>query len=81
MCIYHNVPLLDYVISAPDPQFFVSQNTDLPIPELDSIGMQSIPIAMYSNSDAELATDLILLIILWVIFLGIIVGKLRMIMC
>lgn len=56
MCIYHNVPLLDYVSSAPDPQFFVSQNTDLPIPELDSIGMQSIPISMYSNSDIELAT-------------------------
>lgn len=54
MCIYHNVPLLDYVPSAPDPQFFVSQNTDLPIPELDSIGMQSIPISMYSNSNLEL---------------------------
>lgn len=54
MCIYHNVPLLDYVSSAPDPQFFVSQNTDLPIPELDSIGMQSIPISMYSNSEIEL---------------------------
>lgn len=56
MCIYHNVPLLDYVSSAPDPQFFVTQNTDLPIPELDSIGMQSIPISMYSNSDGELVT-------------------------
>lgn len=56
MCIYHNVPLLDYVISAPDPQLFVSQNTDLPIPELDSIGMQSIPISMYSNSNLELST-------------------------
>ena len=56
MCIYHNVPLLDYVSSAPDPQFFVSQNTDLPIPELDSIGMQSVPISMYSNSDNELVT-------------------------
>ena len=56
MCIYHNVPLLDYVSSAPDPQFFASQNTDLPIPELDSIGMQSVPISMYSNSDIELAT-------------------------
>lgn len=55
MCIYHNVPLLDYVPSAPDPQLFVSQNTDLPIPELDSIGMQSIPISMYSNSNNELA--------------------------
>ena len=26
MCIYHNVPLLDYVSSAPDPQLFVSQS-------------------------------------------------------
>lgn len=56
MCIYHNVPLLDYVSSAPDPQFFVTQNTDLPIPELDSIGMQAIPISMYSNSNNELVT-------------------------
>lgn len=56
MCIYHNVPLLDYVSSAPDPQYFVTQNTDLPIPELDSIGMQSIPVSMYSNSDKELVT-------------------------
>lgn len=54
MCIYHNLPLLDYVSSAPDPQLFVAQNTDLPIPELDSIGMQSIPVSMYSNSDNEL---------------------------
>lgn len=59
MCIYHNVPLLDYVPSAPDPQFFVTQNTDLPIPELDSIGLQSIPISMYSNSDKELASGLL----------------------
>lgn len=56
MCIYHNVPLLDYVPSAPDPQYFVTQNTDLPIPELDSIGMQSVPISMYSNSNNELVT-------------------------
>ena len=56
MCIYHNVPLLDYVSSAPDPQLFVSQNTDLPIPELDSIGMQSIPISMFSNNNIEMST-------------------------
>lgn len=54
MCIYHNIPLLDYVSSAPDPQLFVSQNTDLPIPELDSIGMQSVPVSYYTNSDMEL---------------------------
>lgn len=55
MCIYHNVPLLDYVTSAPDPQLFVSQNTDLPIPELDSIGMQSVPVSCFTNSDIELS--------------------------
>lgn len=60
MCIYHNVPLLDYVISAPDPQLFVSQNTDLPIPELDSIGMQSIPLSMFSNSSIELSSSPVL---------------------
>ena len=54
MCIYHNVPLLDYVPSAPDPQYFVSQNTDLPIPELDSIGMQSVPVSYFTNGDNEL---------------------------
>ena len=57
MCIYHNVPLLDYVSSAPDPQLFVIQNTDLPIPELDSIGMQSIPLSMFSNSTVELSSS------------------------
>lgn len=56
MCIYHNVPLLDYVSSAPDPQLFVTQNTDLPIPELDSIGMQSIPLSYFSNSDIEIVS-------------------------
>lgn len=54
MCIYHNVPLLDYVSSAPDPQYFVAQNTDLPIPELDSIGMQSVPVSCFTNGNIEL---------------------------
>lgn len=54
MCIYHNVPLLDYVSSAPDPQYFVAQNTDLPIPELDSIGMQSVPVSYFTNGNNEL---------------------------
>lgn len=54
MCIYHNIPLLDYVSSAPDPQCFVTQNTDLPIPELDSIGMQSVPVSYFTNGNIEL---------------------------
>ena len=59
MCIYHNVPLLDYDSSAPDPQFFITQNTDLPIPELDSIGMQSIPLSMFSNSNVEIVSGVV----------------------
>ena len=54
MCIYHSVPLLDYVISAPDPQLFASMNTSFPVPELDSIGLEPITVAYYSNNPIEL---------------------------
>lgn len=50
MCIYHVVPLLDYVRTSPYHQLFVTQNTDFPIPELDRIGMESISSVYYSNS-------------------------------
>jgi hypothetical protein len=54
MCIYHSVPLLDYTLSAPDPQLFTSENTSFPVPELDSIGLEPISVAYYSNNPAEL---------------------------
>lgn len=50
MCLYHSVPLLDYVRTAPYHQLFVTQNTDFPIPELDRVGMESIPSVYYANS-------------------------------
>lgn len=58
MCIYHAVPLLDYAISAPDGQNLVTSVEDLPIPEFDNIGMESVPAvelmnsALYSNVNA-----------------------------
>lgn len=55
MCIYHSVPLLDYVLTAPDPQLFLSENTSFPVPELDAIGLESIPLSCYSNSPLEIA--------------------------
>lgn len=55
MCIYHSVPLLDYVLTSPDPQLFLSENTSFPVPELDAIGMESIPLSCFSNSTLELA--------------------------
>lgn len=57
MCIYHSVPLLDYVISAPDPQLFTSMNTSFPVPELDAIGLESLPLSLYTNSPLELDAD------------------------
>ena len=54
MCIYHSVPLLDYVVSSPDPQLFASMNTSFPVPELDAIGLESLPLSLYTNSPLEL---------------------------
>lgn len=43
MCIFHVLPLLDYVTSAPLFGTQLVEATDYPIPEFDSIGMESIP--------------------------------------
>ena len=50
MCIYHAVPLLDYAISGPDGQHLVTSVEDLPIPEFDNIGMESVPAVELMNS-------------------------------
>lgn len=50
MCIYHAVPLLDYALSGPDGQRLVTSVEDLPIPEFDSIGMESVPAVELMNS-------------------------------
>lgn len=50
MCIYHAVPLLDYAISGPDGQNLVTSVEDLPIPEFDNIGMESVPAVELMNS-------------------------------
>lgn len=51
MCIYHATPLLDYAISGPDGQHLVTSVEDLPIPEFDNIGMESVPAVELMNSD------------------------------
>lgn len=50
MCIYHATPLLDYSISGPDGQNLVTSVEDLPIPEFDNIGMESVPAVELMNS-------------------------------
>lgn len=52
MCIYHAVPLIDYVLNSPDVQYHLNLVTDYPIPELDSIGMESLPFTYFDNTVA-----------------------------
>lgn len=51
MCIYHAMPLLDYVVSGQDPQLLCTSVEDLPIPEFDNIGMEAVPATTLFNSD------------------------------
>lgn len=50
MCIYHAVPLLDYALSSPDGQHLATSVEDIPIPEFDNIGMESVPAVELMNS-------------------------------
>lgn len=50
MCIYHAVPLLDYVITGQDGQLLVTDAESLPIPEFDNIGMEVLPMTQIFNS-------------------------------
>lgn len=49
--IYHNVPLLDYVITGQPQNLLYTNTADLPFPEFDSIGMQTIQFGRFANSN------------------------------
>lgn len=54
MCIYHAVPVLDYILSGHDYQLMHTLTTDLPQPEFDHIGMEALPIAtMFDDFTTE----------------------------
>ena len=50
MAIYHIVPLLDYVITGQPQELLYTNTTDLPLPEFDSIGMQSLHFGRFFNA-------------------------------
>lgn len=50
MCIYHAVPLLDYIVTGQDGQLLVTDAESLPIPEFDNIGMETLPMTQIFNS-------------------------------
>jgi hypothetical protein len=49
MAIYHVVPLLDYVITGQPQDLLYTSASDLPFPEFDSIGMQSLHFGRFFN--------------------------------
>lgn len=49
MAIYHIVPLLDYVITGQPQDLLYTNTSDLPFPEFDSIGMQSLHFGRFFN--------------------------------
>ena len=49
MCIYHALPLLDYITSGSDAKLFHVQGSSFPIPEMDSIGMELVPGYCFTN--------------------------------
>lgn len=51
MGIYHNVPLLDYVVTGQPQNLLYTNTADLPFPEFDSIGMQTIQFGRFINSN------------------------------
>lgn len=50
--IYHSVPLLDYVVTGQPQNLLYTNTADLPFPEFDSIGMQTIQFGRFINSRA-----------------------------
>lgn len=58
MCIYHAVPVLDYLRSGQDLQLLSTLATDIPIPEFDHIGMEALPIEALFNEQSTEATAL-----------------------
>lgn len=58
MCIYHATPLLDYVPTGPDLQLMSTvKGESWPVPEFDSLGMESLPLASLMN-DKSLGENL-----------------------
>ena len=56
MCIYHVLPIVDYVGSGVDHACTLVDATSFPIPELDQVGMESVPLVRAMNPVKESST-------------------------
>lgn len=57
MAIYHITPLLDYVITGQPQDLLYTNTADLPFPEFDSIGMQSLHFGRFFNYRSDAFTN------------------------
>ena len=59
MCIYHAAPVLDYQLSGHDLQLLNTLATDLPVPEFDHIGMESLPtVSMFDYHSTNISAQI-----------------------
>ena len=49
MCVFHALPMLDYVTSGVNPECLLVDATSYPIPEFDQIGMEQVPLGYLMN--------------------------------
>ena len=49
MCVFHALPMLDYVTSGVNPECLLTDATSYPIPEFDQIGMEQVPLGYLMN--------------------------------
>lgn len=50
MCIYHALPLLDYITTGIEPTLLNVNASSFPIPEFDNIGMELLPSSVLSSN-------------------------------
>lgn len=49
MCVFHALPMLDYITSGVNPECLLTEATSYPIPEFDQIGMEQVPLGYLMN--------------------------------
>lgn len=49
MCVFHALPVLDYITSGVNPECLLTDATSYPIPEFDQIGMEQVPLGYLMN--------------------------------
>jgi hypothetical protein len=49
MCVFHALPMLDYITSGVNPECLLTDATSYPIPEFDQVGMEQVPLGYLMN--------------------------------